>query len=141
MDNVQKVDVKVDNKALLIQKIINQNRETGHISIRKITEKYNNICINHNLNKISKSQSHRIIRKVLKYSYRKSKIQNNKLLKDNSLVYSYFFLKVFLRAISLGFEPIFLDESGFFSQNNNFYTWRNQTEEIYSKIDDKKESI
>ena len=76
--------------------------------------------------------------KVLKYSYRKTKIKNNKLLKDDSLLYSYFFLKVFLRVISLGLEPIFVDESGFFSQNNNFYTWRNQTEEIYCKINDKK---
>lgn len=138
MDNVQKVNVIVDNKALLIQNIINQNREVGHISIRKITEKYNNICEDQNLNKISKSQTHRIVRKVLNYSYRKTKIKNNKLLNDNSLVYSYFFLKVFIRAISLGLTPIFLDESGFFSQNNNFYTWRNQKEEIYCKIDDKK---
>ena len=138
MDNVQKVNATLDRKSLLIQDIINKNREAGHISIRKITEKYNNICTAHNLNKISKSQTHRIIRKVLKYSYRKTKIKNNKLLNSISLVYSYFFLKVFIRAISLGLEPIFLDESGFYSENNNFYTWRKQDDEIYCKIDDKK---
>ena len=61
MDNVQKVNATLDRKSLLIQDIINKNREAGHISIRKITEKYNNICTAHNLNKISKSQTHRII--------------------------------------------------------------------------------
>lgn len=54
------------------------------------------------------------------------------------LKYGYFFLKVFLRSISLGLNPIFLDEAGFYSNNKNFYTWRKSDQIIYQNINDRK---
>ena len=54
MNNLKKVEKTFDNKALLIQTIIKENANNGHISIRKITEKYNTICQEKNLKKISK---------------------------------------------------------------------------------------
>lgn len=43
-----------------------------------------------------------------------------------------------MRSILLKLQPIYLDEAGFFTQNNNFYTWRGENEEIYTKIEDRK---
>ena len=138
IDNLQKTEKKFDNTALLIKNIIKDNSNVGHISVRKITERFNSIRDNYNLPKISKTKTHRIIRNVLKYSYRKTKVKNNKILADNSILSSYTFLKIFIKALSLNLKPVFLDESGFFSQNNNFHTWRNKNEELFFKIDEHK---
>jgi len=138
IDNLQKVEKKIDNKDLLIENIIKGNNNGTHLSIRKITEKFNNICGNYNLNKISKTQVHRIVKKNLRYSYRKTKIKTNKLIDKNSIMHSYFFLKIFLRSLVLNIEPIYLDEAGFFTVNNNFYTWRRSNEEIFHKIEDRE---
>ena len=140
MNNLNKVEKNIDNEALIIKNIIKNNSNDGHLSIRKITEKYNSICDGCNLKKISKSKTHRIVKNVLKYSYRKTKIKNNKLTENNSTLSSYIFLKIFLRAVSLKLNPIFLDEAGFFTQNNNFYTWRSEKEEIFAKIEDRKKT-
>lgn len=140
IDNLQKTEKKADNTALLIKKIIKDNSNVGNISVRKITERFNSIRDNYNLPKISKTKTHRIIRNVLKYSYRKTKVKNNKLLADNSILSSYTFLKIFIKALSLNLKPVFLDESGFFCQNNNFHTWRNRNEELFFKIDDRKKT-
>ena len=43
-----------------------------------------------------------------------------------------------MRSILLKLQPIYLDEAGFFTQNNNFYTWRGENQEIYTKIEDRK---
>ena len=53
-------------------------------------------------------------------------------------MHSYFFLKIFLRSLVLNIEPIYLDEAGFFTVNNNFYTWRRSNEEIFHKIEDRE---
>lgn len=138
INNLKKVEKKIDKRALLIEKILKENSQKGHISIRKITEKYNTNCIQDNLPKISKTQTHRIVKNVLKYSYRKSKLKNNKLLENNSLISSFVFLKIFLRSLKQKIQPIYLDEAGFFTQNNNFYTWKKSEDEIYTKIEDRK---
>lgn len=78
--NTKKIIPKKDDKALLIEKIIDSNSEKGHISVRKITTEYNKICTNLGLNKISKSSVYRIIKNILLLSYRKTIIKNNKSL-------------------------------------------------------------
>ena len=77
--NTKKIIPKRDDKALLIEKIIDSNSEKGYISVRKITTEYNKICINLGLNKISKSSVYRIIKNILLLSYRKTIIKNKKI--------------------------------------------------------------
>lgn len=43
-----------------------------------------------------------------------------------------------MRALTLGLNPIFIDECGFTTQNKNFYTWRKADEVKYGQIDDRK---
>ena len=138
MNNTKKVEPIKDKKSLIIQNIIKDNAKKGHISIRKITQEFNKICTKEEVSKISKTHVHRIIKNVLKYKYRKTTLKNTKLLENYSIKNSYFFLKIFLRAVSLNIQPIYLDEAGFFTKNSNFYTWRQENEEIFTKIEDRK---
>ena len=138
IDNLKENKKRIDDKASLIRDIIKKNSKKGSISIRKITENYNTICNDKNLPKITKSTTHRIVKKILRYSFRKTKLKNYKLIENKSIIYSFFFLKIFLRAITLKFQPIYLDESGFFTSNNNLYMWRGEKDEIFTKIEDRK---
>lgn len=138
MLNIKRNEPKIDNKAKLIEEIIQENSSEGHISIRKITSKYNEICLIKGLKNISKTQVHRIVKNVLLLSYRKTIAKNIKLLNSEFIKYGYFFLKIFLRCLSCGLNAIYLDEAGFYSNNKNFYTWRKSNQVIYQKIEDKK---
>ena len=72
-----------------------------------------------------------IIRNKLGYTFRKSKIKNNKInSKENTLI-TCSFLKIISRCIYLGFKIIYCDESGFTNKNNNYYSWKKKGEEIY----------
>lgn len=136
--NVKKILPKKDDKAILIENIINSNSTSGHISVRRITTEYNKICMNIGLKKISKSTVYRIIKKKLLLSYRKTNIKNSKLVNQIFIKYGYFFLKILLRSLSLGINPIFLDETGFYPDNKNFFTWRKQGQIIYHRLENKK---
>ena len=138
MNNIKKVEPFKDKKSLIIEIIIKDNLKKGHISIRKITQEYNKISIKEEVPKISKTHVHRIIKNVLKYRYRKTTLKNNKLLENYSIKNSFFFLKIFLHSLTLNIQPIYLDEAGFFTKNSNFYTWRKEDEEIFTKIEDRK---
>ena len=132
--NTKKIITKKDDKALLIEKIIDSNSEKGHISVRKITTEYNKICTNLGLNKINKSSVYRIIKNILLLSYRKTIIKNNKIFEQNYIKYGYFFLKTLLPSLSLGINPIFLDETGFHPNNKHFFTWGKHEQIIYYNI-------
>ena len=138
MNNIKKVEPIKDKKSLIIENIIKDNSKKGHISIRKITQEFNKICAQEEVSKISKTHVHRIIKNILKYRYRKTTLKNNKLLGNYSIKNSYFFLKIFLHSLTLNIQPIYLDEAGFFTKNSNFYTWRKEDEEIFTKIEDRK---
>lgn len=134
MSEVIKVIPELDEKSLLIKNIIALSSNIGHISVRKITEKYNEIADLNNKPKISKSQVHRIIKNKLKYSYRKTIPKTHKLISEKYIKYSFFFLKIFLRSIKLNITPIYIDESGFTNLNTNLYTWRSEEQEIYTNF-------
>ena len=44
---------------------------------------------------------------------------------------SFLFIKGIIRSLFLDLNLIFVDETGFLLENNNFYIWRNSTEEIF----------
>ena len=111
-----------------IESLFKTHNQNFSLSIRKITELVNN---HFNIN-LSKTTIHRIMRNKLHYKYVKTSIKNNKL---NSLSYKLmtsYYLKIFIRSLIFGFNPIFIDESSIYSKNNNYYTWRLKEEMIYS---------
>ena len=132
--NIKRIEPKKDESAATIKRIILNNQQHGHISIRKITEIFNDFAKKNEEKTISKSKVHRIIKNVLKLSYRKTNIKTNKLIDDLTLKYSFFFLKVFIRALKLNLIPIYIDEAGFTNENNNLYCWREKEQEIYTDI-------
>ena len=70
--------------------------------------------------------------------FRKTAVKTNKLLTKESLKQTFFVLKIIIRMIKLGGELIFIDESAFYTENNNFKIWRKNEEEIYYDIKDSK---
>ena len=73
----------------------------------------------------------RVLRNHLNYHYRKSSIKNPKLLKNDSVMMTFIFLKIIERGLYLGLNLIYLDEVGFSLNNSNYYTWRKEGQLIF----------
>ena len=131
MDNVYETKPILDNRDILIQKLIKSSPVNYNISIEKITNKFNEIAEKEGLQKIKKSTTHKIFRKKLLLNFRKRIIKNSKLKKPNYIRFCFFFIKIFFRAINQGLKPIYIDESGFSLKNNNYKTWVFNNENIY----------
>ena len=138
LKNTIKIIPKKNEKDLLIENIIYSYSKTGHISIRKIKEEYDKIAQLKGFKSISSTQIYRIIKNKLGLSYRKTIIKNSQLISNTYIKYEYYFLKVFLRGLTFGLNPIFIDECGFTTHNKNFYTWRKANEIKYAQADDRK---
>jgi hypothetical protein len=104
-----------NKKAKIILKIILDFKKKESISIKKITQKYKKITGE----KISKSTIYKIIRNKLNYRYLKTVPKTNKLNTKSSKIRKFIFIKTFIRALSLGLNIIFIDESNFQLQNNH----------------------
>ena len=89
--NIKRIQPKKGEYSSTIKRIILNNQQHGYISIRKITEIFNDFAKKNDKKTISKSEVHRIIKNVLKLSYRKTNIKTNKLINDLILKYSFFF--------------------------------------------------
>lgn len=131
MENVHKIKPILSQRDIIIRDIINSSTKDRNISIKKITNKFNEIAKEKGLSEIRKSTMHFIMRKKLKYHFCKKTIKNDKIVSNDFIKFSFFFIKVILRSIKLGLKFIFLDESGFFLYNNNFRNWVSKKEEIY----------
>ena len=81
------------------------------------------------------------MKNILGYKYRKTTVKNAKLTEKKSIIFSFFYLKVLLRALIIGLNIIYIDELGFYSHNNNYYTWRLKDEEIFYPRNDNKKKI
>ena len=134
MDNVRKIVPKKDDKALIIENIIEASRKNGNISLSKIEEEYQKVAKLKNIKPIKKSSIHSIIRNKLFYSFKKISVKTNKLIENNFIKKSYFFLKILLRGIRIGLDPVFIDECGFSLKNNNFRNWIKKNKEYSSKL-------
>lgn len=131
MNNVVKIKPLLNKRDILIQSLIKSSPKNQNISIEKITNEFNSIAEKEGLEKIKKSTMHIIFRKKLHLSFRKKTIKNKNLITTNFIKYSFFFIKIVARSISLGLKFIFIDESGFSLKNNNYKSWFFQDEEIY----------
>ena len=72
----------------------------------------------------------RILRYHFNIHYMKTKLKNPKLEKIQYLFMKHFFIKGTSRAIEQELKFIFLDDSGFQLENNNYYCWREKNKDI-----------
>ena len=103
------------------------------ISSKTDTDKYNEMANSYDLPKIKKSTMHSIMRKRLHMHFKKITVKNDKLLRMDYIKFSFFFIKIISRALSLGLKLVFIDESGFRLKNSHYKTWVFDKEQIYSK--------
>jgi hypothetical protein len=109
-----------------IQKIIEEERQKINrtISLSKIQTIYSN---QYNV-KISLATIHRVLRKHLNLHFKRITIKNSKLNKNHYKFMNYIFLKAILRAIKIGVNIIYIDETTCSLQNNNFKDWYGEKE-------------
>ena len=138
IDNVTKIKPNLNERDLILKTIIETFPNNQNISLQKITKKFNDIAENKGLLKIKKSTIHKIMRKKLLMRFRKKTVKNQKLISFNYIKYSFFFIKIFVRAISLGLKFVFIDESGFLLNNNNYRNWVFNGQEIYYNFSSSK---
>ena len=70
----------------------------------------------------------------LNFRFRKTRAKTNKLQLINSIKQTFFVLKIFIRTIKLGVEIVYLDESGFFKNNDNLRMWLKIGQDVYYEI-------
>ena len=138
MEYVVPLKQNISERAKIINDIINNYQDPSKISLNNITDEYKKYCQNNNIKPIQRTTIYNILKNELHYSYRKTTIKTNKIISKDYIKYSLFFLKIFIRAIQIGLNPIFVDESGFYTKNENFYTWRKAENEVFHRIDDSK---
>ena len=80
--------------------------------------------------KISITTVSRILKNHLNLRYLKTSPKNPKLQEDNYILMEFLFIRGIIRSLELKLNLIFVDETGFNIQNNNFHTWRARNEEI-----------
>jgi transposase len=83
---------------------------------------------------IGRTKMYYILKNKLNLKYRRTTIKNKKLISNESIFSSLCFIKIFTRAIILGFDILFLDETAILLKNNHFKCWRNDDEKLYHKI-------
>ena len=96
-----------------------------------ICRKLSNLFFEETGQKTNRTTVNNIIRKKLGYHFLKTTPKNNKInLKKNRII-SLAFIKIILRALTLGFKFIYLDESNINNKNNNYRCFRKANEQIY----------
>lgn len=138
MKNVKKISPIPDERAIKIREIIQNWNNNSNISVKRVTEEYNNYALKNNKKIIHKSLVHKIITKTLNFHYRKTAVKTNKVLSNDSIVSLCYFIKIVIRALTLKLNFIFIDECGFFVKNSNFRTWRKANQKIYYPIKNAK---
>lgn len=79
----------------------------------------------------SKNLIHNILKNKIGLKYLKTKVKNSKITEVNQIYMKICFIKIIARAIKVGYEILFMDESSLLSSNNNYRCWRNEKEQIY----------
>jgi hypothetical protein len=114
---------------------IRDNNTNQHVSIRKLTDMYNNMVEG---SMISKSKMYMFMTKEMKLSYKKPKISHIKTSEDRSMAQRLLYLKMVSGYFKEGYTIVFIDESGFNLINGKYRTWcsKNYNNQAYcsSKI-------
>ena len=125
---MKKLDCKSSEYAKNISNILNYLKNKNEpITLKKIAERYNYFY----KIKISISTISRILKKHLNIRFLKTVAKNPKLEEKNYMIMSFVFLRCIIRSLELKLNLLFVDETGFLLENNNYFSWRNPDEEIY----------
>ena len=124
-NEIKKYDLKNSEYAKRISFIINHLKKNKiNITLKQISKQYQIF----NGKKISISTISRVLKNHLGMRHLKTSIKNPKIEENNYLFMSFVFIRIFFRSLYLNLNFIFLDETGFLLENNNYYTWRNENE-------------
>ena len=119
-----------------IKNKINNDSLNEKISCIKLSKIYNQetgkvLC---------KTKINNILKNKLKLSYLKTNVKTSRIITPNSTFMCICFIKIITRAIALGFNILFMDESSILSKNNSFRTWRTKNQNIYFNLGPNKRS-
>lgn len=123
---------RYDVKVIRVKEIITNSNKSMNISTRRIQSEY----IKKYKEYISHNTIYKILKNILGYRFLKCSVKTQKLKSIESVKQTYFYIKIFLRALRMGFNFIFIDESSIYTQNNNYKTWKLPEEEIYTEMND-----
>ena len=129
-EKLKKFFTKPDSNSELgiyLKSEILNSENRANLSCRKLANKY----FLDRGSKVSKSTVNNVLRKELNFHYLKTCYKSNFLKKETGLLYSFGFIKTFIKCIKLGFEPIYIDESKIELINNHLKCWRYVNETIY----------
>lgn len=116
----------------------NNNDETRQkLSCRKLSKDY----FKEKGKSISATYIYYTLKNKLNLKYLKTAIKSKKLINNISIFLCNCFIKIISRAIKLGFNILYLDESIILSNNNKYRCWRKSDEFIYYNQEQKKELI
>ena len=83
INNIQKPEIHLDERDILIENIIEKFPKNENISLAKITEEFKKVADAKNINQIKKSTINSIMKNKLLYRFRKTSIKTDILLKSN----------------------------------------------------------
>lgn len=128
IQKMTKFDTSQTLYAKRISNIIKNERQKFNkaITLKKIQNKY----IIEYKEKISLTTISRVLRNHLDLHFKRTKIKNPKLNKINYKFMEFLFLKCIVRAMKLNLGIIFIDETSFYLENNNFRDWIGKKENI-----------
>jgi transposase len=119
IEKFNKIKLHTNPLYVIIERLIKEHSKTGHISLLKLRDLIKIECGKN----ISKSTLWRIMRNKLGYCYRKTNIKNIVVNSLKNIISTYLYIKVLTNAILQKLYVVFIDESGFKIQNNNFRNW------------------
>jgi len=126
---IKKYDLKNSVYANNIRTIIIfLKKNNNKITLKKIAEQYVIIFGK----SISITTISRILKNHLEMKYFRTSIKNPRFEENNYLFMSFVFIRIFFRSMLMKLNIIFVDETGFLLQNNNYFSWRERDEQIYS---------
>ena len=124
-NEIKKYDLKNSEYAKLVSFIINHLKQNKiNITLKQISKQYQIFYGK----KISISTISRILKNHLGMRHLKTSLKNPKIEENNYLFMSFVFIRIIFRCLYLNLTFVFLDETGFLLENNNYYTWRNENE-------------
>ena len=124
-NEIKKNDLKNSEYAKRVSFIINHLKQNKiNITLKQISKQYQIFYGK----KISISTISRILKNHLGMRHLKTSLKNPKIEENNYLFMSFVFIRIIFRCLYLNLTFVFLDETGFLLENNNYYTWRNENE-------------
>ena len=123
----KKTERKITDVEKFILEQINNNPDRSILTCRNLAEMYSK----QTGKIIHKSQINNIMKNQLGLHYIKTSIKTNIINTKKNLLFSFYFIKVIIRALKLGFKLLFQDESAIMNSNNNYRCWRYSDEKIF----------